>query len=81
MKKMLFKRITLFTDFLENLFNLLPILLTMIRIKSFIIDNGMNFLHENETSMPTPLITVTSYELKLNSMIKLNQNTEKMVIL
>lgn len=78
---MLFKRITLFTDFLENLFNLLPILLTMIRIKPFIIDNGMNFLHENETSMPTPLITVTSYELKLNSMIKLNQNTEKMVIL
>lgn len=65
-----FKKITLFANFLEKIFD------ASMTPSTTIGDNRVNFVPEYKTHMPTPLITITS-ELKFNSI----QNTKKMVIL
>lgn len=72
------KKITCFTDFFENMFSFIEILITINRT-SFI-GNRINFLYVYETYMHKPLMTITQYELKFNSFLKLNQNTREKVI-
>ena len=71
------KRITCFSDFLENMFNFTEILSTMIRTLFW---DRFSFLYEYGTYMHEPSITVTSNELKFDSFLKLNQNTGERVI-
>lgn len=79
MNNIFLKKIAIFKHFLEDMFNVLQIIFSIITRKSFIIDYMANYLHKNKPSMRTPL-TITNTELKFNSLKNLHQNT-KMVIL
>lgn len=75
-----FKKALHFTSFFKHLFNVQSASLAiMIKRNLLIVYYGAEFLYEYETPMLTPLVTITSSELKHNSVIK--QNTKKRVIL